>query len=133
MSKPGATNAVLQRVAHAPIEPASHAAHSSTELECLRCAVDHGFDEGWGFQVADIERIESTWSLEDGDALSFGYVLKLRNGRRAYVDYADHVEDGEVVVQVTMQPMGDERYPELDGAIPGWDDDVGDLNRPFAH
>ncbi len=94
----------------------------------LVLALELGAEEGWDFELADIKRVEAMWGMLDGDATSFGFVVELRDGRRVYFDYDNYSEDG-FVERVTMQPMGAERYPRLDGTIPDWDDDLGELNR----
>ena len=65
----------------------------------------------------DIKRVEAMWEMIDGDATSYGFVVELRDGRRAYFEYDNYSED-EFVEHVRMQPMGAERFPRLDGPIP---------------
>jgi hypothetical protein len=91
-------------------------------------ALELGAEEGWDFRLGDIKRVEAMWGMLDGDATSYGFVVELRDGRRAYFDYDNYSED-EFVEHVSMQPMGAERLPRLDGSTPYWDDDLGELNR----
>jgi hypothetical protein len=71
--------------------------------------------------------VEALWSDDDGDWTSLGFVLALQGGRRVYLHYDfDFAEDEE---EVELQPMGDQRYPALEGGGCEWTDDVSELNR----
>jgi hypothetical protein len=125
---PEGTNAISNSAAEQMVD-----ARDDAEFDGLQRSLELGLEKGWDFRLADIERVESMWRLLDGDATAYGFVVKLREGRRVYFDYDIHTEDGTLVEHATMQPMGDELHPRLDGTIPGWDDQVGALNRHFAN
>ncbi len=57
------------------------------------------------------------WGRLDGDATSYGFVVELRDGRRAYFDYDNYSED-EFVEHVSLQPMGAERFLVSMGRLP---------------
>src|SRR5690242_21761848 len=42
--------------------------------------------EHHGFTRSDIERVECFWTFGDMDTSSAGFLLRLRDGRRAYLD-----------------------------------------------
>ena len=93
-----------------------------------------------GFELADVERIESMWELDDGEAASSGYVIALRYGRRVYLDYyagpdlrAD-ADDAPTIEEVQVTPLAaDQKYPQLEGGGVRWQNDVSELNECLAH
>lgn len=99
-----------------------------TRFQSLMNACDLGVEEGWGCPLSGIKRVEAFWELIDGDATAHGFVVELQDGRRAYLDYAMSFEH-TVIEHGEMVPMGRERYPELRGSVPGWSNDVDDLNK----
>jgi len=97
------------------------------EVTFLRRALEIAEQDGLGIARTDVQRVEAMWSIDDGDFTSMGFVLALRDGRRAYLEYfLDFAEDEE---EIDVQPMGDERRPVLEGDGVQWVDDVGELNR----
>jgi len=117
-------------------EPASNADESWTlnveraelrEATYLRRALQITEQDGLGLRRADVQRVEAMWSIDDGDFTSLGFVLALRDGRRACLNYFfDFAEDEE---EIDVQSMACERYPVLEGGGVEWDDDVGEFNR----
>jgi hypothetical protein len=97
------------------------------EVTCFRRALEIAEQDGLGVSRVDLQRIESMWSIDDGDRTSMGFVLALQDGRRAYLEYLFDFADDED--EIDLQPMNDERYPALEGGGVEWTDDVGELNR----
>ena len=67
------------------------------------------------FLMRDVAELESYWFLGEGDATHAGFVVKLRDGRRAYLDYV-HADFGheEWTVQMTAKPLdADKAFPDL--------------------
>lgn len=90
-----------------------------------------------GFRRDDVQRVESTWEIVDGDCISCGYVVALRSGRRVYLryDFGEHLREDdsiELVEKVELLPIGAERYPHPPGLGIAWDDEVGHINEHLA-
>jgi hypothetical protein len=97
------------------------------EVTYLRRALEIAEQDGLGVARADVQRVEAMWTIGDGDWTGLGFVLRLHDGRKVYLDYDfDFAENGEAV---EVQPMGKERYPALEGSGIEWCDDVTELNR----
>lgn len=94
-------------------------------LQALIRAIELGAEERWEVALVDVERVEAMWEMIDAFSASHGFVLKLTNGRRAYLQYVSDEEAEEVEIL----PMGDERFPFLQGGGFEWTDHVGTLNR----
>jgi hypothetical protein len=94
-------------------------------LRSLIRAVELGAEERWELALVDIERVEAMWEMLDARSTSHGFVLALTGGRRAYLQYISDEESEDVEIM----PMGDERFPSLQGGGFEWSDDVGVLNR----
>lgn len=101
------------------------------ELMALMDAVESAEEEKSGFDLLDIERVESFWQRLDGPASSHGFVLSLRGGSRVYLQYITATDDDErPVEEIEVLPLGDERYPDLRGGHGVvWMDAVDELNR----
>jgi hypothetical protein len=113
--------------AHAPEWAAALAPPEVQEVTYLRRALEIAEQDGLGVARADVQRVEAMWSVGDGDWTALGFVLQLYDGRKVYLDYDfDFAEDGEAV---EVQPMGEERYPAIEGGGIEWSDDVGELNQ----
>lgn len=108
-------------------------AFDNSEFFHLCRAVKLGAAEGWDFTLQDIDYVEAIWRLLDDEATSFGVIVQVQGHRRVYFDYTTYPDEDGMVERVTMQPMGEEIYPKLDGRIPGWDRDVEALNGRFTH
>jgi hypothetical protein len=97
------------------------------EVTYLRRALEIAEEDGLGIARSDVQRVEAMWAIDDGDWNALGFVLLLQDGRRVYLDYFfDFANDAE---EVELQPMGQERYPTIEGGGIEWSDDVGELNR----
>jgi hypothetical protein len=108
-------------------------AFDNSEFYHLCRAVKLGAAQGWDFALEDIDYVEAIWRLLDCDAVSFGVIAHVQGHRRVYFDYTTYPGEDGMVERVTFKPMGDELYPKLEGAIPGWHRDVDALNGRFAH
>src|SRR5258708_21466691 len=86
-------------------------ARENALIGSLAAACEIGVDEGWGRPLSDIKRVEALWELNDGDASAYGFVVELHDGRRAYLSYCWHYDDGELVEHGEMLPMRRERLP----------------------
>lgn len=121
MSKPEAD------AAPAPGWVSSLAYPELQEVTYLRRALEIAEEDGLGVARADVQRVASMWSTDDGDWIALGFVLLLQDERRVYLTYDfDFAEDVE---EVELQPMAGERYPAGKGGGVEWTDDVGELNR----
>ena len=83
------------------------------------------------FTRADIVHVEAHWSFYDLTSWSSGYVVGLKDGRRAYIDYVRYLEDDEECIQLTIEFLeAAEPYParstNQDLRI-GWDQDTAAL------
>ncbi|WP_428673825.1 hypothetical protein [Reyranella sp.] len=97
------------------------------EVTYLRRALEIAERDGLGVSRAEVQRIESTWSIAHGDWSALGFVLLLHDGSRVYLDYDfDFADDQE---EVELQVMTDERYPVIKAAGIEWTDNVAELNR----
>ena len=114
---------------------------TSVAANSLRRALAISIEFDWSFDLDKVERVEALWELLDGDATSHGFVLRLRDGRRCYLQYvmapgfAEDDETGteeEVVEDIEMLPMRDERHPHLRGGGIRWNDEVDELNRSLG-
>jgi hypothetical protein len=100
-------------------------AFMTPRLRSLLRAIEFCCEERWNLELLDVERVEAVWEMVDAVSISHGFVLALRDGQRAYLQYVsdDEAED------VQLLPMANERYPALRGGRFIWTDDVGDMNR----
>ena len=80
------------------------------------------------FEPTDIEAVEAAWGSFDTDVFwNGGFVVRLRDGRRAYIesDAGKGDWEGDAEIRVEMMPAS-LRYPkptdELHQSLFGWDD-----------
>jgi hypothetical protein len=81
-----------------------------------------------GFARGDIERVERFWTSGDMDSSSAGFVLCLRDGRRAYVDFLHwHAfeQDEDFRIDVEFLPEGQSPDPRSGD----WSFDTGHLGK----
>lgn len=98
----------------------------------------HG--ESHGFARGDIERVECFWTFGDLHASAAGFVLQLRDGRRAYVDFLhthafEQVEDFRIEVEFLADDDDGSlpaRSSPLDATGGVWSSDTAHLNRVLA-
>ena len=88
-----------------------------------------------GFARADLERVERYWSFGDMHSSSAGFVLVLRDGRRAYVDFLHwhgFEQEEDFRIEVALMPEGETR-PALASPPPAeWSSETSHLNRMLA-
>jgi hypothetical protein len=100
-----------------------------TELAALMDAVESAGEEGSGFDLLDIERVEAFWQMLDAFSTAHGFVLTLRGGSRIYLQLVTATDDEKPIEEIEVLPMTDERYPDLRGGGIVWNDEVEELNR----
>ena len=91
-----------------------------------------------GFSRDDIERVESFWTFGDLHESAAGFVLALRDGRRAYVDFMhwhafEQNEDFRIEIEFLQS---DQPYPALSSPhLPPaeWSSDTGHLGKLLAN
>lgn len=102
-------------------------------LRSLQRALDLAAVYQLGFGALDVLKVEARWEMRADDAVALGFVLRLRDGTRRYLQYVAAFEsDGHADEEVETLPMTDERYPPIVGGGIVWHDDVGDLSRRLA-
>jgi hypothetical protein len=94
-------------------------------------ADSHGFARGC------IERVESFWTFGDMHGSAAGFVLRLRDGRRAYVDFKHwHAFEQDEDFRIDVRFLPDDRsLPALsspDEPVGGWSFDTAHLDRRLA-
>lgn len=107
------------RLVFSPLSPALRALLSATELTP---------DMERGFALMDVGGVESFWEIIDTDSTAHGFVLRLRTGRRVYLQYILDQSRPEPADEVQILPMRRERYPHLRGGSIDWNDDADALN-----
>jgi len=100
-----------------------------TELAALMDAVESAGEEGSGFDLLDIERVEAFWQMMETCSTAHGFVLTLRGGSRVYLQYLTASDDDKPIEEIQVLPLGDERHPDLQGGGIVWSDTVDELNR----
>ena len=98
------------------------------EVAALVDAVESAGEEGSGFDLLDIGRVEAFWQMIGIHSVAHGFVLALRNGSRVYLQLVSTAAE-KPVEEIEVLPMGDERYPDLKGSDIAWIDEVDALNR----
>jgi hypothetical protein len=91
---------------------------------------------GYAFGRADIDHVESYWTFGDFHSSSAGFVMKLRDGRRAYIDFLhwhafEQQEDFRIQVEA-LTGDAQPRLPEEQQATANWSTDTAHLNRVVA-
>ncbi len=90
------------------------------------------------FSRDDMEHVERFWSFSEMDSSSAGFVVALRDGRRAYIDFLhwhgfEQDEDFRITAsflasgQAFPLPQGPSPWPPSD-----WSDDTSHLDRLLA-
>jgi hypothetical protein len=93
-----------------------------------------------GFGPADIERVESFWAFGDMHSSAAGFVLKLRDGRRPYVDFLHwhgFEQDEDFRIEIELLPPGQAHpTPRPHDALPWppgeWSSETTHLDRVIA-
>src|SRR5438105_536962 len=87
-----------------------------------------------GFSSGDIARVERFWTFGDLHESAAGFVLALRDGRRAYVDFLHwHAFEQEEDFRIETEFLpGDQLYPALSSPQQpprSWSSDTGHLGK----
>jgi hypothetical protein len=90
-----------------------------------------------GFSRSDIERVECFWTFGDLHESTAGFVLMLRDGRRAHVDFRHwHAFEQEEDFRIEVEFLrGDQPYPAVSSPQhpPGdWSSNTGHLGKLLA-
>jgi len=96
--------------------------------------------ESHGFGPADIERVERYWAYGDMHDSTAGFVLRLRDGRRAYGEFVhwhgfEQDEDFRIDVEmlegdeVPSTPLREPIDPSAPWPPGGWSDETAHLDR----
>lgn len=93
--------------------------------------------ESHGFAKGDIERVERFWVFSDMHSSTAGFVVRLRDGRRTYIDFKhwhpfEQFEDFRIDVSVLA---GDTSLPELGSLqepVGGWSTETAHLDRMIS-
>ena len=94
-------------------------------------ADSHGFARGC------IERVESFWTFGDMHGSAAGFVLGLRDGRRAYVDFKhwhafEQDEDFRIDVRFLARDRSLPSLSSPDEPVGGWSFETAHLDRRLA-
>ena len=100
--------------------------------------------ESHGFRPGDIERVERYWAYGDMHDSTAGFVLRLRDGRRAYGEFVhwhgfEQDEDFRIDVEmlegdeVPSSPLREPFDPSAPWPPGGWSDETVHLDRLLAH
>jgi hypothetical protein len=90
-----------------------------------------------GFARDDVERIECFWTFGDMHGSAAGFVLILRDGRRAYVDFLHwHAFEQDEDFRIDVQLLSDDQsLPALSAPhepVDGWSFETAHLDRVLA-
>jgi hypothetical protein len=98
------------------------------ELGHALYALDAGLH---GFARGDIERVERFWTSGDMDNSSAGFVLRLRDGRRAYIDFLHwHAFEQDEDFRIDVAFLPDDQSPDPPSG--DWSFDTGHLGKMLA-
>jgi len=98
-------------------------------LQALLDAAEFASELQGGFDLLDVRNVEAFWEVIDAFSTAHGFVVALADRRRVYLQLiVDHSQD-EPSEELQILPMGDERYPQLEGGGIEWCDDVQVLNQ----
>jgi hypothetical protein len=88
------------------------------------------------FAASDIERVERFWTFGDMHTSSAGFVLCLRDGRRAYLDFQHwHAFEQDEDFRIDTEFLDGGTLPTFaspDEPLGGWSDETTHLNKVFA-
>lgn len=90
--------------------------------------------EGHGFGREDIAAVEHYWLFADFHASAAGFVVRLKDGRRAYIDLHHwHAFEQDEDFRITVSPLAaDQRMPvlsKMEQPVTGWSEETQHLNR----
>lgn len=90
-----------------------------------------------GFSRSDIERVERYWTFGDLHTSSAGFVLRLRDGRRAYLDFQHwHAFEQDEDFRIDTEFLdGETALPEFaspEQPLGGWSVETSHLDKVFS-
>ena len=90
-----------------------------------------------GFSASDIERVERFWTFSELHTSSAGFVLRLRDGRRAYLDFQhwhafEQDEDFRIEIEFLDGEATLPAFASPDEPLGGWSNETFHLNKVFA-
>ena len=90
-----------------------------------------------GFAAPDIERVERFWTFGDMHTSSAGFVLCLRDGRRAYLDFQhwhgfEQDEDFRIEIEFLDAGVALPTFTSPEEPLGGWSDETSHLNKVFT-
>jgi hypothetical protein len=105
-------------------------------LHTLRQGLDALARAKLSVQAADVAAVESFWSADGMDFASGGFVLRLEDGNRVYLDVwieapgKDELTPTKIDVDIVPLAAGQRHphFPSRADPIGGWQDDVAPLN-----
>jgi hypothetical protein len=97
----------------------------------LGIALEGASDMQGGFTAGDVAQVEAAWSLVDADIAAYGFVLRLADGERRYLELtlSDVVQRSEA--EIEMRELG-ERDDLPDSGEAEWTLEVAHLNLRLA-
>jgi hypothetical protein len=106
--------------------------YEPASIQFFRRALALAADLPDGFGLADVEGIKAHWAFVDMDFAIYGYVVELRDGRRAYLQFtADDTTPPEHAEGVVIEPLAsDAMRPAIhaQNVLIGWNEKVDHLN-----
>ena len=116
-----------------PLDPVKVAALlaelRSGDLPNLVLALGHVRQAEHGFAAREVAKVEAFWSMVDMDYLAGGFVVRLKDGGRAYIAYSVDDQPPGHKEGVSVGRLGDgQRYPHLGPKDVGWSHDAEQLN-----
>jgi hypothetical protein len=115
--------------------------YEPASMQFFRRALELAADLPDGFGLADVEGIKAYWAFVDMEFASYGYVVELRDGRRAYLQITaddttppEHEEDDTTPEHhegVVIEPLAaDAMRPAMhaQNVLIGWNEEVDHLN-----
>ncbi|HEY6983697.1 hypothetical protein [Reyranella sp.] len=118
-----------------PYSPPLIGPHESGGLYELSQALDALGRAGLGVAPADVVEVEAFWQGGQWGSCAGGFVLRLQDARRAYLDvWIEESEDGKIPPKVDIEfaPLaaGQARpcFPSAADPIGGWSTEVAPLN-----
>lgn len=89
-----------------------------------------------GFARSDIERVERFWTFGDLHTSSAGFVLRLRDGRRAYLNFQHwHAFEQDEDFRIEIEFLEGEALPAFaspDQPLGSWSRETSHLDKVFS-
>lgn len=95
----------------------------SSVLGYLREAIALSASTAHSFCLADVVFVPGAWQIIDGSTVSFGWVIRLRGGRRLYLQYRVDEAGRRAPQYLVVRPLeSGEEYPRLSDPGVHWFD-----------